>query len=105
MSTERSAAISAGAAWFDAGGLLDELRGRIGIRTESQNRDSAAALSRYLTHEIGPATDRLGFRREHWDNPVADAPPMLFAERIEDPALPTVLIYGCLLYTSPSPRD
>jgi hypothetical protein len=82
MSAERSAAISAAAAWFDGGGLLDELRGRVGIRTESQKRDSAAALSRYLTDEIGPATDRLGFRREHWDNPVAGAPPMLFAERI-----------------------
>ena len=94
MSVERSAAIAAAASWFDAGGLLDELKGRVGIRTESQNRDCAAELARYLTDEIGPATDRLGFRRELWDNPVAGAPPMLFAERIEDSALPTVLIYG-----------
>ncbi len=94
MSVERNAAISAAAAWFDGGGLLDELRGRIGLRTESQNRECAATLVRYLTDEIGPACLRLGFRRELWDNPVAGAPPMLFAERVEDPTLPTVLLYG-----------
>jgi acetylornithine deacetylase/succinyl-diaminopimelate desuccinylase-like protein len=66
----------------------------VGIRTESQNPERAAELARYLTEEIGPAVERLGFRRTLWDNPVAGAPPMLFAERSEDPSLPTVLIYG-----------
>jgi len=94
MSAGRSAAVAAGAAWFDAGGLLTELASRVGIRTESQNPECAPALARYLTEEIGPATQRLGFRSEIWDNPVGGAPPMLFAERHEDPAVPTVLIYG-----------
>lgn len=94
MTTLRSAAIANATAWFDGGGLFDELSRRVGVRTESQNRDSADALARYLTDEIRPAAERLGFRAEIWDNPVAGAPPFLFAERIEDPALPTVLTYG-----------
>ncbi len=94
MSESRHAAIAAAAAWFDAGALLADLRRRVGIRTESQNPERAAELLRYLTEEIGPAVERLGFRRTLWDNPVAGAPPMLFAERSEDPSLPTVLIYG-----------
>jgi len=94
VSESRNAAIAAAAAWFDAGALLADLRRRVGIRTESQNPERAAELVRYLTEEIGPAVERLGFRRTLWDNPVAGAPPMLFAERSEDPSLPTVLIYG-----------
>ena len=94
MSESRNAAIAAAAAWFDAGALLADLRRRVGIRTESQNPQRAAELARYLTEEIGPAVERMGFRRTLWDNPVAGAPPMLFAERGEDPSLPTVLIYG-----------
>jgi acetylornithine deacetylase/succinyl-diaminopimelate desuccinylase-like protein len=94
VSESRDAAIAAAAAWFDAGALLADLRRRVGIRTESQNPERAAELLCYLTEEIGPAVERLGFRRTLWDNPVAGAPPMLFAERSEDPALPTVLIYG-----------
>jgi len=94
VSESRNAAIAAAAAWFDAGALLADLRRRVGIRTESQNPERAAELARYLTEEIGPAVERLGFRRTLWNNPVAGAPPMLFAERSEDPSLPTVLIYG-----------
>jgi len=75
MNVERSAALSAAAKWFDAGGLLTELASRVGIRTESQNPECAPALARYLTEEIGPAAQRLGFRSEIWDNPVGGAPP------------------------------
>ena len=94
MSESRQAAIAGAASWFDGGALLADLRRRVGIRTESQNPERAAELARYLTEEISPAVERLGFRRTLWDNPVAGAPPMLFAERSEDPSLPTVLIYG-----------
>jgi acetylornithine deacetylase/succinyl-diaminopimelate desuccinylase-like protein len=94
MNVPRSTAIANATAWFDGGGLFEELSRRVGIRTESQNRDCAASLARYLTDEIGPAAERLGFRAEVWDNPVAGAPPFLYAERIEDSSLPTVLTYG-----------
>lgn len=90
----RRAAIDAAAAWFDGGGLLVELRRRVRYRTESQCSERAAELTGYLTDEIGPAMTQLGFGWSVWANPVAGAPPMLFAERIEDPALPTMLTYG-----------
>ena len=94
MHAERSQAIASAAAWFDEGGLLADLRRRVAIRTVSQDRERATELARYLTEEIGPAVESLGFRWTLWENPVAGAPPMLFAERIEDPSLPTVLTYG-----------
>jgi acetylornithine deacetylase/succinyl-diaminopimelate desuccinylase-like protein len=90
----RSSAIASATAWFDGGGLFAELSRRVGIRTESQNRDCADSLACYLTDEIAPAAERLGFRAEIWDNPVAGGPPFLFAERSEGEALPTVLTYG-----------
>ena len=40
---------SSSAAWFDAGGLLAELRRRVAYRTESQDRARASELARYLT--------------------------------------------------------
>ena len=94
MNAGRSTAIADAKAWFDGGGLFDELARRVGIRTESQDRDCGASLVRYLTEEIGPAAERLGFRAEIWDNPVAGAPPLLYAERVEGSGLPTVLTYG-----------
>ena len=94
MNDERGRAIAAAAAWFDEGGLLADVRRRVAFRTESQDRARAPELARYLTEEIGPAVERLGFRWSLWENPVAGAPPMCFAERIEDPALPTMLTYG-----------
>jgi len=94
MNDARGQAIAAAVAWFDEGGLLTDLRRRVAFRTESQDRERAPELARYLTEEIGPAVERLGFRWTLWENPVAGAPPMCFAERIEDPALPTMLTYG-----------
>ena len=91
---QRREAIAAAAAWFDEGGLLADLSRRVAYRTESQEREQAPELARYLTEEIGPAIERLGFRWTLWENPVAGAPPMCFAERIENPSLPTMLTYG-----------
>jgi acetylornithine deacetylase/succinyl-diaminopimelate desuccinylase-like protein len=94
MSSLRTTAIAAAAAWFDAGSLVAELRRRVAYRTESQDAASSAALASYLTDEIGPSVARCGFDWSLWTNPVPGAPPLLFAERREDSALPTVLIYG-----------
>ncbi len=65
-------AIEAAAAWFDGGGLLAELARRIGIRTESQNRE-CAARARALPHGRNRPRDRAARLSlvEHWDNPVA----------------------------------
>jgi acetylornithine deacetylase/succinyl-diaminopimelate desuccinylase-like protein len=94
MPATRTAVLAATAAWFDAGALLADLQRRVAYRTESQDPRSAEALERYLHEEIRPSVERLGFRASIWPNPVVGAPPMLFAERLEDPARPTVLVYG-----------
>jgi acetylornithine deacetylase/succinyl-diaminopimelate desuccinylase-like protein len=90
----RAAALAGAARWFDAGALLETLRRRVAVRTESQLRERAPELERYLSDEIGPSVASLGFEWVVWPNPVAGAPPMLFAQRCEDAALPTVLTYG-----------
>lgn len=79
---------------IDAVALRGALARRIAFRTESQNPARAAELRAYLTDEIGPTLAALGFAWTIWDNPVDGRPPFLFAERIEDAALPTVLMYG-----------
>lgn len=94
MPSSRAGAIAAATAWFDAGSLLGELRRRVAFRTESQDAARAEALTGYLTEEIGPCVERCGFEWSIWPNPVAGAPPLLFAERHEDAARPTVLVYG-----------
>jgi len=94
VSMDRHAAIVAAGAWFDSGALLDDLRRRVAIPTESQNRERRDCLARYLSDEIGPSVERMGFTWSEWANPVPDAPPMLFAERHEDASLATVLSYG-----------
>ncbi len=94
MTASRTAAIAGATAWFDAGALEAELARRVAFATESQNPARAGTLLAYLTDEIGPAVERLGFRWQLWPNPTAGAPPMLFAERHEDASVPTVLTYG-----------
>ena len=90
----RDDAIRSATDWFDKGALLVDLKRRVALRTESQLRERREILACYLTDEIGPSMERLGFHWTLWDNPVTDAPPMLFGERIESDAGPTVLIYG-----------
>ncbi len=94
MSSARAATIVCAAKWFDSGALVAELQRRVAYRTESQDAQRGETLLRYLREEIQPTVEGLGFRASIWPNPVAGAPPMLFAERLEDPARPTVLIYG-----------
>ena len=79
---------------FDLTELRAALARRIALRTESQDPGRKDELRRYLTDEIAPALEGMGFATQLWDNPVAGAPPFLFAERIEDPLLTAVLMYG-----------
>jgi acetylornithine deacetylase/succinyl-diaminopimelate desuccinylase-like protein len=79
---------------LDFAGLHAALARRIAIRTESQLPERAPELRRYLQDEMAPSFAQLGFDTQLWENPVAGAPPFLFASRFEDAALPTVLMYG-----------
>jgi acetylornithine deacetylase/succinyl-diaminopimelate desuccinylase-like protein len=79
---------------FESGAFATDLARRVAYRTESQNPAQAGALRAYLAEEIGPSLATLGFSHQLHENPIAGAPPFLTAERIEDPTLPTVLVYG-----------
>ena len=81
-------------AGFDSGDFFRVLARRVACRTESQNPARGAELQAYLADEIAPALQALGFATTLHANPVAGAPPLLSAERLEDPTLPTVLFYG-----------
>src|SRR3954467_5449322 len=89
----RAAAISRAEAYFDSGTFKDDLSRRVAIPTESQNPERGADLARYLSSEIAPALEKLGFATRTLAQARAKGP-FLYAERIEDPALPTVFGYG-----------
>ena len=80
--------------YFDDGGFFADLARRVAIPTESQNPDRGADLARYLSGEMRPSFERLGFKCRILENPLATGGPFLLAERIEAPALVTVLSYG-----------
>ena len=90
----RESAISRATLHFDDGAFIADLARRVAYRTESQVPASRPHLTDYLVQELGPSFERIGFKVEICDNPVAGSGPLLVAERIEDATLPTVLSYG-----------
>jgi acetylornithine deacetylase/succinyl-diaminopimelate desuccinylase-like protein len=82
------------AAALDLDALRRDLARRVAFRTESQDDARRGELRAYLTDEIAPTLAALGFAHELWENPAPGAPPFLFAERVEDRSLTTVLMYG-----------
>lgn len=90
----RESAISSATLYYDQGQLIEDLRRRVAIRSESQVAESRPHLTEYLAREIGPALADMGFRSEILANPVEGGGPILVAERIEDERLPTMLSYG-----------
>lgn len=83
------------AARFDRGEVLADLAALVARPTESQRgADALPELRAYLTEAMVPRLAPLGFDCRIVENPVPGAPPFLIARRVEDPARPTVLIYG-----------
>lgn len=89
----RAVAIARAHETFDDGRLKTILARRLAIPTESQNPARVSDLERYLTAEMRPAFEALGFSCRVLTHPGAKGP-FLLAERIEDPARVTVLGYG-----------
>src|SRR5437588_11087345 len=89
----RAAAVARAEAYFDTGGFKADLARRVAIPTESQNPKRAQELARYRSSAMAPAFEQLGFKCRTLRQARAKGP-FLFAERIEDPALPTVFGYG-----------
>jgi acetylornithine deacetylase/succinyl-diaminopimelate desuccinylase-like protein len=92
--TTRDQAIANAESYYDAGGFQADLARRVAIPTESQNPARRADLLHYLTGEMTPSLETLGFTCRVLDNPDPKGGPFLYAERIEDKALVTALSYG-----------
>ena len=75
-------------------GFIERLSRRVARRTESQAPGGGPAALAYLSEELVPELDELGFASTIHDNPESDEHPLLIAERVEDSKLPTVLLYG-----------
>lgn len=90
----RENAVARATEYFDSGAFRADLARRVAIPTESQGGDRLDVLKAYLTDEMIPAVERLGFRCRVLDNPAAGYGPFLIAERHEAEGLPTVLVYG-----------
>jgi acetylornithine deacetylase/succinyl-diaminopimelate desuccinylase-like protein len=90
----RANALADAAREFDSGAFQRTLARRVAHPTESQNPERAAALHAYLSDEIAPSLSALGVRSQVYDNPLPGKQPFLIGRCVEDPALPTVLVYG-----------
>ncbi len=90
----RAGAIARALNDFDSGAFRARLDSLVAIPSTSQEEASAPALRRYLAEGLEPWLTRLGFIVALHDNPLPEFGPILTALRIEDPARPTVLLYG-----------
>jgi acetylornithine deacetylase/succinyl-diaminopimelate desuccinylase-like protein len=90
---DRQTALARATEPFDSGDFLDVLARRVGYRTESAAPARSADLRDYLTAEMVPAVERLGFTARIVPNPVSPGHPFLVAHRAEGSAH-RVLTYG-----------
>lgn len=94
MTGTREGAIARAHARFDSGAYLDTLRWLVAVPTESQMPERLPDLVRYCAETESGVMDGMGFETTQLENPEPGRGPVMLATRIEDPALPTVLIYG-----------
>ncbi|MBX6744218.1 MAG: M20 family metallopeptidase [Acetobacteraceae bacterium] len=90
----RDGAIARAARFFDEGGFQALLAQLVAIPSTAQEPGFEPELDRYLREAIRPWLEGMGFRVAIHPNPLPGFGPILTAERIEDPARPTVLLYG-----------
>jgi acetylornithine deacetylase/succinyl-diaminopimelate desuccinylase-like protein len=92
--TTREQAIHQAQACFDTGAFVETLTRLVAVPTESNPPKRKPDLERYCTDFIGPMLQGMGFDYQVLPNPQPVHGPVLVAQRIEDAALPTLLIYG-----------
>lgn len=80
--------------YFDSGEFFEELADLISYPTTSAGAGAGVAVTAYLKDRIGPILEDIGCSWRIVPNVSKDSAPFLLAHRFEDPALPTVLIYG-----------
>lgn len=90
--TARQSAIEAAQTRVDDGQFARDLAALVACPSESQMPEGAPHLRAYLADLMVPRFAASGFATAIHDG--TDMPPVLVARRIEDPAKPTVLVYG-----------
>lgn len=80
--------------YFDSGRMKAELAELVRYPTESQVPSRKPALHAYLDEAMTPRLKAAGFEVRTHENPSEAGGPLLVARRIEDAALPTILVYG-----------
>jgi acetylornithine deacetylase/succinyl-diaminopimelate desuccinylase-like protein len=91
---DREAAVERAGATLADGRFLEDLARRVAIRTESQiYEERKPDMDAYMA-EMRETLEPLGYVTEVFENPSSKAGPIMIAERIEDPALPSVFTYG-----------
>jgi acetylornithine deacetylase/succinyl-diaminopimelate desuccinylase-like protein len=91
--SDRQTALDRAAGVFDSGVFRETLARRVGYRTESADPARAGDLREYLTAELVPDVERLGFTARIVENPVSAGHPFLVAHRSEGSGR-RVLTYG-----------
>ena len=95
MSGSREGAIARANACYDDGRYLAALRTLVAVPTESQMPQRLPDLYRYCGTVLPPMLAAWASRADGARQSAKPGRgPVLLATRIEDPALPTVLIYG-----------
>ena len=90
----RDGAIARAYEHFDSGAFRDRLAALVAIPSTSQEPGREAAMRDYLDGAIRPWLEGMRFIVTLHDNPRPGFGPILTASRIEDPGLPTILLYG-----------
>ncbi len=80
--------------YMASGAFLETLARRVSYPTESLVAERAPQIMAYLTEEMVPSLQALGFECRIVDNPVPGKWPFLLARRIEPEAPFTLLTYG-----------
>jgi acetylornithine deacetylase/succinyl-diaminopimelate desuccinylase-like protein len=90
----RDGALGRAATFFDDGRFKALLARLVEIPSTAQEPGFEPELDRYLNQAIRPWVEGMGFTVSVHPNPLPGFGPIMTAERIEDPARPTVLLYG-----------
>ncbi len=90
----RDGALARAARFFDEGDFKSLLARLVEHPSTSQEPGAEPALAAYLAEGIRPWLERMGFAAAIHENPLPGFGPILTATRIEDPARPTILLYG-----------
>ncbi|OJU19480.1 MAG: hypothetical protein BGN89_04415 [Alphaproteobacteria bacterium 64-6] len=92
--TQRDAVLALTAQRFDGGAFEARLARLVAVKSTSHDAAYASEIMRYFTDEMTPWLGQMGFTVEIHPNPQANIGPILLAERLEGPDLPTVVTYG-----------